>query len=86
MPASQAHQQSARQGFVISQRSWGREVNAVGVPLGLPEQQLVVAFHCAGAASQVPLARMRREIGPRLVETVQAIAQALRQQRASARR
>ena len=82
----QAHQQYARQGFVISQRSWGREVNAVGVPLGLPEQQLVVAFHCAGAASQVPLARMRREIGPRLVETVQAIAQALRQQRASARR
>ena len=30
----QAHQQYARQGFVISQRSWGREVNAVGVPLG----------------------------------------------------
>jgi DNA-binding IclR family transcriptional regulator len=72
-----AHLEYERQGFVISQRSWGREVNAVGVPLTLREHQLVAAFHCAGPASLHSLPSLRRRIGPRLRDTVSEIAQAM---------
>lgn len=72
-----AHQDYERYGFVISQRSWGREVNAVGVPISLREHQLVAAFHCAGPASLHSLPSLRRRIGPRLRDTVHAIEQAM---------
>lgn len=62
-----AHLEFQRQGFVITQKSWGRDVNGVGVPLQLPERRALYAFHCAGPASQLPLQRIRREVGPRLL-------------------
>ncbi len=80
-----AHLEYQRQGFVTSQRSWGREVNAVGAPLVLREHQLVAAFHCAGPAALHSLPSLRRQIGPRLRETVAEIGQAM-SQRASAKR
>ncbi|MBP9931451.1 MAG: IclR family transcriptional regulator, partial [Rhodoferax sp.] len=52
-------------------------VNGVGVPLQLPERHMLYAFHCAGPASQLPLQRIRREIGPRLVGMISDIRLAL---------
>ena len=72
-----AHLEYQRQGFVITQKSWGRDVNGVGVPLQLPERHMLYAFHCAGPASQLPLQRIRREIGPRLVGMISDIRLAL---------
>lgn len=67
----------ARQGFVTTQRSWGREVNGVGVPLQLGERRALYAFHCAGPSARMPLATMRRELGPRLTAMVVEVGQAL---------
>ena len=53
------------------------DVNGVGVPLQLPERHMLYAFHCAGPASQLPLQRIRREIGPRLVGMISDIRLAL---------
>lgn len=72
-----AHEEYARQGFVITQRSWGRDVNGVGVPLRLPERNALYAFHCAGPASQLPLQRIRREIGPKLLQLIDDIRAAM---------
>lgn len=72
-----AHLEYERQGFVITQRSWGRDVNGVGVPMRLPERNALYAFHCAGPASQLPLQRIRREIGPRLLALISDIRGAM---------
>lgn len=73
----QAHLEYERQGFVISQRSWGRDVNGVGVPMRLPERHALYAFHCAGPASQLPMQRIRREIGPKLLAMIGNIRAAM---------
>lgn len=72
-----AHLEFERKGFVIIQKSWGRNVNGVGVPMLLPERHALYAFHCAGPASQMPLQRIRREIGPRLLGMVGEIRHAM---------
>lgn len=72
-----AHREYARLGFVITQRSWGRDVNGVGVPMLLPRRQAVYAFHCAGPASQLPLQRIRREVGPQLLRMICDIRHAM---------
>jgi DNA-binding IclR family transcriptional regulator len=72
-----AHQEYARQGFVVSQLSWGRDVNGVGVPMRLPERNGLYAFHCAGPASQLPVQRIRREIGPKLLGMIDEIRTAM---------
>ena len=72
-----AHAEYQRQGFVITQKSWGRDVNGVGVPMLLPKRHALYAFHCAGPASQMLLQRIRREIGPRLLGMISDIRQAM---------
>lgn len=72
-----AHLEYAQQGFVITQRSWGRDVNGVGVPMRLPERNALYAFHCAGPAGQLPMQRIRREIGPKLLEMIRNIRLAM---------
>lgn len=74
-----AHEEYKRQGFVITQRSWGRDVNGVGMPLTVPERKTLYAFHCAGPSSQLPLSRLRREVGPRLRGMIGQIQDAMRQ-------
>jgi len=74
----QAHRSYERHGFVVTQRAWGRDVNGVGVPLALPERHALFAFHCAGPTSQLPLARIRRDVGPRLLAIVARVAEAVR--------
>ena len=72
-----AHLEYERQGFVITQRSWGRDVNGVGVPMRLPEHHALYAFHCAGPVSQLPMQRIRREIGPKLLNMIRNIRVAM---------
>jgi DNA-binding IclR family transcriptional regulator len=67
----------ARQGFVTTQRSWGRDVNGVGVPLLLRERRALYAFHCAGPSARMPGTLMRRELGPRLLAMVGEVQQAM---------
>jgi len=72
-----AHQDLECQGFVVAQRSWGRNVSAVGVPLWLKHSQALYAFHCAGPATSLPMSFIRKDVGPRTVATVRAIADAM---------
>ena len=72
-----AHLEYERQGFIITQKSWGRDVNGVGVPMRLPERNALYAFHCAGPARQLPMPRIRREIGPRLLCMISDIRHAM---------
>lgn len=73
----QAHLEYERLGYVITQRSWGRDVNGVGVPMRLPERHALYAFHCAGPVSQLPMQRIRREIAPKLLKMIHDIREAM---------
>ena len=73
-----AHYEYAQQGFVTSQRSWGRDISGVGVPLQLETPQHgLYAFHCAGPADVLSPAYIK-EVGPKLVAVVAAIANAMK--------
>ena len=72
-----AHQEYQRKGWVLSQRSWGRDVTGVGVPLQVDMPKAVYAFHCAGPSSAMPMTRVRKEIGPLLVRMVDDIRVAM---------
>ncbi|UUZ66587.1 IclR family transcriptional regulator (plasmid) [Polaromonas sp. P1-6] len=72
-----AHAEYQRTGFVSSQKSWDREVNGVGVPLFLNERRGLFVFNCAGPSHQLPLQYLKSVLGPRLIETVASIRQAM---------
>lgn len=72
-----AHAEYAQHGFVTTESSWGRDVNAVGVPLQLSERNTVYAFNIAGPASRMPPAHLQKELGPRLVAMVAAVREAM---------
>lgn len=72
-----AHREYARHGFVLTQRSWGRDVNGVAVPLMLAADKVLHTFHCAGPSARMPLSLMRKEVGPRLIRMVADIRAAL---------
>ncbi len=74
----QAHAEYARRGFVTTRRSWGRDVNGVGVPLLLEKSRTLYTFHCAGPSSSLPLSQLRESIGPRLVAMVREVESAWR--------
>lgn len=58
----------ARDGFVLSIAEWAPEINAVAVPIVFPGASEVMSLNCGGAASLLPEARLRRDIGPLLLE------------------
>ncbi|MGT2455408.1 IclR family transcriptional regulator [Cupriavidus basilensis] len=68
-----AHSDYRKHGFVISLRSWSRPVNAVGVPLVMPIGGGIYAFTCVANPQAAPRERLVKELGPRLVEMVNAI-------------
>lgn len=74
----QAHAEYTRYGFVTTRRSWGRDVNGVGVPLMLEKTRTLYTFHCAGPSSTLPLQVLRESIGPRLVAMVRDVEAAWR--------
>jgi DNA-binding IclR family transcriptional regulator len=58
----------ARNGFVLSIADWMPEINAVAVPVILPGTGDLMSLNCGGAASILSETRLRREIGPTLLE------------------
>lgn len=70
----------ARQGFALSIAEWTPEINAVAVPILFPGNAGLMALNCGGAASILPEARLRREIGPLLLEAKRQIELAARPQ------
>jgi len=62
-----------KNGFCVSLGAFQRTINGVGVPLVTPNGSNVYAVNCSGPAFQLSEARMREEIGPRLVHTVRNI-------------
>jgi DNA-binding IclR family transcriptional regulator len=73
-----AHAEFQRSGFVMSQKSWGREVNGVGVPLVLDGRRNLYVFNCAGPSRQLKQDYLKAVLGPKLVKTVEKIHQAMR--------
>lgn len=74
-----AHAEYARLGYVSARRVWVRDVSGVSVPMQLAEGNQLYAFHCAGPSARMPLTYIRKELGPRLVQMVADIGQAMAQ-------
>lgn len=68
-----ANDEFVQRGFVSSQRSWGRDVSAVAVPVRLPGHSGLFVFNCAGPASQLTGGLLQKRLGPALCETVRDI-------------
>lgn len=63
-----AHLEYTRYGFVTSLRSWEREVSGLSVPFAPSPHSSVYTFNIAGPLSQMPVTRMRKELGPKLLQ------------------
>jgi len=73
-----AHAEYARYGFITTQRSWNRDVNGVAIPFHSTARNTLYVFNFAGPATRMPLKRMRRELGPLLLQLEQELHDALR--------
>jgi DNA-binding IclR family transcriptional regulator len=69
----QAIRDVRRHGFCIVMGLWQPDINAVAVPLVLPDRAEVLSIGCAGSARYLPRRRLETEVGPRLVELAQRI-------------
>jgi len=67
----------AKYGFAISAGEWQDDVHAVGVALKLNDGTGPYAFNCGAPAFRFTEARLRSDIGPRLVAMVRNIEAAL---------
>src|SRR5690349_5632428 len=67
----------AKYGFAISAGEWQNDVHAVGVALKLNDGTGPYAFNCGAPAFRFTEARLRSDIGPRLVAMVRNIEAAL---------
>src|SRR5690348_11690696 len=67
----------AKYGFTISAGEWQDDVHAVGVALRLNDGTGPYAFNCGAPAFRFTEARLRSDIGPRLVAMVRNIEAAL---------
>jgi DNA-binding IclR family transcriptional regulator len=63
-----------KDGFCVSLGTFERTINGVGAPLVIGNGSSVYSFNCSGPAFQLTEARLREEVGPRLVHTVRNIA------------
>lgn len=57
-----------RHGFCIVMGLWQPDINAVAVPLVLPDRSEIMSIGCAGSSRYLPRRRLETEVGPRLVE------------------
>ena len=64
-------------GFTTSVGDWEPDIAAVGVPLVLADGSGVFSFNCGAPAFQLSQERLEKEIGPRLVNVVRNIENAL---------
>ncbi|MGD9942435.1 MAG: IclR family transcriptional regulator [Burkholderiaceae bacterium] len=71
-----AHRDYAAHGFVVSRHDRQGSVSGVGVPMPL-DAKGVFAFSCVGPSFEMSMTRLMRVMGPRLVETVDLIRDAM---------
>src|ERR1041384_3297392 len=64
-------------GFTLSLGDWGRDINAVGVPLTAPDGSGVFAFNCGAPAFHFTREKLESDSGPRLVNLVRNVEVAL---------
>jgi DNA-binding IclR family transcriptional regulator len=69
-----------RSGFCIAEGTYERAINGVGAALVLGNGSEVHAFSCSGPAFQLPAARLKEDVGPRLVALVGAVGADLNRQ------
>jgi len=67
----------AAKGFTTSVGEWEPDIAGVGVPLVLADGSGVFAFNCGAPAFQLSQERLETDIGPRLVNVVRNIENAL---------
>lgn len=60
-------------GYCVSAGDWDRDVNAVGVPLILPDSAEVLALNCGGPSFLLPREKLHEEVGPRLKNLVRNV-------------
>jgi DNA-binding IclR family transcriptional regulator len=64
-------------GFTMSLGDWERDINAVGVPLTVPDGSGVFAFNCGAPSFHFTREKLENDIGPRLVNMVRNVEVAL---------
>jgi DNA-binding IclR family transcriptional regulator len=69
--------QVARYGFAMSVGEWQEDINGVGVPFVPEDGSGILAFNCGAPAFRLNRDRLRNELGPHLVATVQSISRVL---------
>ncbi|WP_416400693.1 IclR family transcriptional regulator [Alicycliphilus denitrificans] len=72
-----AHAEFNRTGFVTTQRSWERDVNGVAIPFAPNARNALYAVSFAGPVARMPTARMRKELGPMLLQFVKDLQDAM---------
>lgn len=63
-----------RQGFTLSLGEWHKDVNAVGVPVVLPDRSAIFALNLGGPAFLLTRDRLVEDLGPRLVRLAETLS------------
>ncbi|WP_404300467.1 IclR family transcriptional regulator [Alicycliphilus denitrificans] len=72
-----AHAEYNRTGFITTQRSWERDVNGVAIPFAPNARNALYTVSFAGPATRMPPTRMRKELGPMLLQFVKELHEAM---------
>jgi len=76
----QARKDYAERGFCLSLGDWKRDVHAVAAPLVPADGSRILVFSCAGAAFQLRRHMLEDDIGPRLLNLITNVKDALDRQ------
>lgn len=67
-----------QRGFCTSIGDWLREIHSTGVPLDAQTPYGTLAFNVGGLASSLPVARIEKDLGPRLVTLARRVDELLK--------
>lgn len=76
---ARAHEEFRRTGYVITHQSWGRDVNGVAIPFATNARNTLYTFGFAASAARMPMPRMRKELGPMLLQLVKKLRELIAQ-------
>jgi DNA-binding IclR family transcriptional regulator len=72
-----------KSGYVINAGHYHREINAIAVPVVGADGNDTLVINCGAPATVMPVAKMKKEIAPRLLELADTIRAALVSERAT---
>ncbi len=70
---AQAQADLRRKGFCISRGEWRSDVQAVGVPVRIPQDGETLVFNCGVLTARLGPRQLEQQVGPRLVELVRSV-------------